>query len=178
MYVFSFLSLVPSFSVLLTLSPPNSALPKHIFLLLLAASSSFLGHAESLSQFMFSSSFSSLFTNDQCFPLSFFDYFILLFSTYGLVQGCPFLVPLFLQVTVLGTHRQEALSSRVWLNVSLAPAWGELACSCCVCGAWSALRAKRGGDGTFGELHFWNGSLLGVGKGSVWFYYLLPWPNK
>lgn len=109
---------------------------------------------------------SSLFTNDLCFPLSFFPYFILLFPTYSLVQGCPFLVPLFLQVVVLGTHRHEALSSMVWLNVLWALPWGELACLCCVRGAWSALRAKRGGDGAFGELNFWNGSLLSVGKGS------------
>lgn len=33
MYVFSFLSLVPSFSVLLPLTPPNFALPKHFFFL-------------------------------------------------------------------------------------------------------------------------------------------------
>lgn len=67
---------------------------------------------------------------------------------------------------MLGAHRHEALSSTVWFNVFLALALGELDCLCRVCGAWSALRAKRGGDGTFGELHFWNGSLLTVGKSS------------
>lgn len=163
---FSFLSLFPSFNVLLPLTPPNSALPKHFFFfyfcwLLLPGS----WDVQSLSFNLCFPPTSSLFTNNLCFPLSFLTYFVLLH-----LQSCSRLsLPCCLVSSGHGagnTQTWEALSSMVWVSVFLALAWGELICLCRVCGAWSALRAKRGGDGTSGELNFWNRSLLTVGKGS------------
>lgn len=160
-YIFSFLSLFPSFNVLLPLTLPNSALPEHFFFFYFCwCFFQLLGMCR-----LFVSIYSFLLPRHlQIFCGFLCPSFLVLFpSTSSLVQGCPFLVPLFLQVLVLGTLRHEALSSTVWFSVLLALRRAGL---CCLCGAWSALRAKRGGDGTFGELNFWNGSLLTVGRGS------------